>query len=63
MDNQTIRIKFNKFHNKYNEPRLLLIAREIGIDKSYLVNWKNGKLDISTEKLNLIDKFINKYDK
>ncbi|MCA2504037.1 helix-turn-helix domain-containing protein [Staphylococcus xylosus] len=61
MDNQTIRIKFNEYHKQNLEPRLLLVATEIGIDKSYLVNWKNGKVDISSEKLNKIDKFISKY--
>lgn len=63
MNNETIRRKFNEYYKKHHEPRLKLVAEELNISKNYLVNWKNGKLDISTEKLNLIDKFINKYDK
>lgn len=63
MDNQTMRVKFNEYYKMYHEPKLQLIANELGFSKNYLINWKNSKVDISTEKLNLIDRFIKQYKK
>lgn len=61
MNNETMRIKFDEYYIRFHKPNLQSISTEIGIDKSYLINWKNGKYDISTDKLKLIDKFINRY--
>lgn len=63
MNNEIMRRKFNEYYKKHHEPRLKLVASELNISKNYLVNWKNGKLDISTEALSKIDKFLDKYSK
>ena len=61
--NQSVRKKFNKYLFDYKNPSLRLIAEEVGISYKYLTNFKNGKVDLSTESLKKIIKFIKKYDK
>lgn len=62
MDNERMRIKFNDYRETHFRPNLGLIAQEIGISRSYLTEWNNGKRNCSSETLNRIDKFLRKYD-
>lgn len=60
MTNNTLRREFNAWWKAAYEPRLILVAADIGISKNYLVNWKNSKVDLNINSLRLIDKFLNK---
>ncbi|PTE82525.1 hypothetical protein BUY79_12620 [Staphylococcus equorum] len=57
-----MRRRFILYWELHHEPRLILVASEIGISKNYLVNWKNNKVDLSVESLKKIDKFLKKHD-
>lgn len=62
MNNETVRQKFNEYLKNNFNPTLRIISDKIGIDVSYLVQWRLGKREISSDKLQLINNFIDTYD-
>lgn len=60
--NDNVRKVFHEYYLANNKPQLKVIAKKMGIDESYLIKWKNGQRDMSSEYLVKVINFIDEYD-
>lgn len=61
MNNEETRLIFNAWLERNYKPQIKLVVRDIGIEYYYFAQWLNGKKNMSQEKLNLVNQFIQKH--
>lgn len=53
--------KVQKFLDEFEMPKEKL-CRRLGISRQTMYQWLNGQLNLSTETVNRIEKYMRKYD-
>lgn len=57
--NSKLREMYFKFYQQYYEPKMQLVTKAMGVDYSHFAKWKAGKVELSDEILDRIERFLN----
>ena len=49
---------YSKFHEQYYAPQMKLITKKMGVDYSHFAKWRAGKLDLTDNTLNKVERFL-----
>lgn len=56
--NNRVRDMYSKFYEQYYRPQMKLITKKMGVDYSHFAKWRAGKLDLTDNTLNKVERFL-----
>lgn len=61
--NERLRTEFKEYLETYFYPRVSLIAKHIGVNYTYLIDFKQGRKEAGDELLNKVEQFLKEYNR